>query len=660
MSNRVHSTTNNPIGQSNKSSVELISSLLPSLSNEQLGWLSSRLPEKVNIEADPARIWERIEDKPETAEDIKYCVIDGINLAISPYREATKKSREDLEKVLEAHGVEGEVTWSLWSGGYEGLVSFLRELREVNAGAVDRAAAEYIDSCLRAEEHVRAGNAKAKELEEEAKIKRAFYRATDMPPAVAVAEIVSLLVSELVTVRVSDGADVILNMSEGERLQPEDMRKILKDEVMPSITSYRAQLEKDSDEEKAVAAIYGEAYSLFKAGNLSPLLQNVANAIRDAGRVFKADRLNMNPYLVGVGNEVLDLKAILDNPDGDLLDWLRPVEYEDAVTKSIPVDTRAGLKGLEHREKSQLAGETSTETLIKAIHPDDETRRFVQKALGYSLFGQNKKHKFFVWFGPGGSGKGSLFDCVMETLGEDYVSDLTPEQFKKGSASKPDPDYAASLGTRMTFVNETEEGMQIDAAAIKRGTETRKGRPLYSNETVKYDGNTVTVMTNRPFVFNHDSGVERRLAVIRFEQPRKTIRDAQPNEMTEWRKRDEEKVWFLRWLLEGFALAMTEGLETEDYPPEVAKATREFIEEADPSARFFSLLERTGDPEDFLSSADMAEKYREITGADPIELKAKALSMKISRWFKDQGRDGDKAKQGKANGYRGWVFREDD
>src|SRR5699024_8215193 len=140
---------------------------------------------------------------------------------------------------------------------------------------------------------------------------------------------------------------------------------------------------------------------------------------------------------------------------------------------------------------------------------------------------------------------------------------------KRGSASKPDPDYAASLGTRVTFVNETEEGMQIDAAAIKRGTETRTARELYSNEAVKYDGNTITVMINRPFVFNHDSGVARRLAVIPFDQSRQAVRDVQPGEMEPWRERDEEKVWFLIWLLEGFVLAMSEGLETEDYPPPV-------------------------------------------------------------------------------------------
>lgn len=479
-------------------------------------------------------------------------------------------------------------------------------------------------------------------------------------PAAAVARLIAALRLELVTIRVSEESDKILNSVDGKILKSGDMREILEDVVKPEISRYRSRFEEDSDEDKAAAAVQSEVNGLYKSANLKPLFENSANAIRETGRVFNAEKLNMNPYLIGVGSEILDLKEVMSNPEGDLLDWLRPARYEDAVTKSIPVDIRAGLKSLEHREKSPLTGETYTETLIKAIHPDDETRRFVQKALGYSMFGQNKQHKFYVWYGPGGSGKGSLAECVLSTLGEDYVSELTPEQFKKGSASKPDPDYADSLGTRTTFVNETSEGMTIDAAAIKRGTETRKARPLYSNDTVKYDGNTITVMTNRAFVFDHDTGVARRLAVIPFRQSEENIQDAQPGEEVAWRERDEERVWFLRWLLEGFAMAMDEGLKTKDYPPEVANATREFIEEADPSTRFFNRLRRTGDEEDFVSSTELILAYRVTTAETVAERADKSVSMKLSRWFKDQGHEGDKKRPGKERGYVGWVIDPED
>ena len=483
-------------------------------------------------------------------------------------------------------------------------------------------------------------------------------RAMRMPAPLAVPRLIALLCPELVTVRNSGSEDSILNMAAGETLQAGDMREILEKTVMPEIHRYRIQFEDDSDEDKAGKAVLAEAMTLYKTARPIALFENTANAVRDMGRKFTASKIDANPYLLGVGDEVLDLQAVIDNPDGGLESWLRPREYEDAVTKSLTLDIRAGLKSLEYREQSPIAKETHTERLLKVIQPDEDTRQFLQKALGYSMFGKNKAHKFFVWFGPGGSGKGSVVDSVFSVLGEGvYASQITPEQFKKGSASKPDPKYAASLTTRMTFVNETDEGTKIDASAIKRATESRSGRALNSNHVVEQDGNTITFMTNRVFSFEHDSGVERRLAVIPFTQAKKAVKEAQPHIESEWREHEEEKVWLLRWLLEGFALAMSEGLEQEDYPPLVAQATARFIAEADPSMVFFQMLERTGDPDDYVPTADLKRVYRDVTG--DLEIKERALEMKFSRWFADQGHPDDKRKRNNAWGYAGWVLSED-
>ncbi|QGU05122.1 bifunctional DNA primase/polymerase [Corynebacterium comes] len=483
-------------------------------------------------------------------------------------------------------------------------------------------------------------------------------RSMRMPAPLAVPRLIALLCPELVTVRNSGSEDSILNMAVGETLQYGDLREILEKTVMPEIHRYRIQFEDDSDEDKAGKAVLSKALALCEANRPVALFENTANAVRDMGRKFTASKIDANPYLLGVGDEVLDLQAVIDNPDGGLESWLRPREYEDAVTKSLTLDIRAGLKSLEYREQSPIAKETHTERLLKVIQPDEDTRQFLQKALGYSMFGKNKAHKFFVWFGPGGSGKGSIVDSVMSVLGEDvYASQITPEQFKKGSASKPDPEYTKSLTTRMTFVNETDEGTKIDASAIKRATESRSGRALHSNNVVKQDGNTITFMTNRVFSFEHDSGVERRLAVIPFTQAKKAVKEAQPHINSEWREHEEEKVWFLNWLLEGFALSMSEGLEQEDYPPLVAQATARFIAEADPSMVFFQMLERTGDPDDYVRTEDMARSYRDVTG--DLTIAEKALSMKINRWFRDQGHADDKDRVNDKRVYRGWTLNEE-
>lgn len=105
---------------------------------------------------------------------------------------------------------------------------------------------------------------------------------------------------------------------------------------------------------------------------------------------------------------------------------------------------------------------------------------------------------------------------------------------------------------------------------------------------------------------------------------------------------------------------MSEGLETEEYPPAVAKATREFVEEADNSMVFFNRLHRTGEPEDFVSSSELISSFQAITGMTVMDLSSNAITQKISRWFKDQGHDGDKAWVKGNRGYRGWVIQSEE
>lgn len=478
-------------------------------------------------------------------------------------------------------------------------------------------------------------------------------------PVVGVAGLIALLCPELVTVRVRGGDDIVRDDSSRAVLTSGVLRRILGETVAPVVQRLVQGLEEDTAEHTIASGTKKEVSKLIGASNLSALIDLVANAVADTGRALDAEKLDRDPWLIGVGEDVLDLREATRNPDGALTDWIRPRSYDDAVTRSAPVDVEAGLASLGHRENGPVAHrKTHTETLLEAIFPDAEDRRFAQKALGYSMSGNNKMHKFFVWFGPGGGGKGSLSESVIATLGKEYVSEMTPQSFIKGSGSRPDPDYAMSLGTRLSFVNETDEGQKIDAAAIKRATEVRKGRALYSNAVVESDANTVTVMTNRSFEFKHDTAVARRLAVIPFNESRESICTAQPPVMENWRDRDEEKVYMLLWLVEGFCLAMNEGMETEDYPPNIAEATVRFIEDADPSQAFFRKLERTGDPEDFMATAELAEELRKVTGETQAEATTRSLQMRVGRWFNDQGHENDAAQVDRKRGYRGWRLNE--
>ncbi|WP_288801549.1 bifunctional DNA primase/polymerase [uncultured Corynebacterium sp.] len=482
---------------------------------------------------------------------------------------------------------------------------------------------------------------------------------------IAVPKLVAALCPELCTIQGTE-SDRLDNLVTGKPLKSNELREILNDVVQPEVTKVKARFNPDSDESKHLRAITSKLVSLYESSGLTALFENVANEVAALGRVMKQDEIDANPDLLGVGStHVVDFALIRANPTGSLIEWVRPKAFADAVTKSLPLSFQEltdGLKSIEHLQGAEVKPESrklNSEKLFEAVHPDSETREFVQTALGYSVFGSNLSHKFFVWFGSGGAGKGSVASCVRKALGHEYSSEIQPEQFVKGSAGKPDPKYAHSLTTRIAFVNEADSKMGIPASAIKRATEERSGRKLFSNNVVETDANTITFMTNKAFSFEHDSGVARRLAVIPFMQDRHVIDDVQPPETSRWRERLEERVWVLEWLLRGYVLATSAGkpLNVDNYPPQVAEATKAFVASADPSQEFFQRLERTGDHGDFVSMKSMRFAYRKETGAVHKDISDVQLGRVISQWFKDAGHAKDATRRAEeGRGFSGWVL----
>ena len=490
-------------------------------------------------------------------------------------------------------------------------------------------------------------------------------KALEAPAPIAVPKLIAALCPELCTIQGTE-SDRLDNLETGKPLKSNELREILNDVVQPEVTKVKARFNPDSDEAKHLKAITSKLVSLYESSGLTALFENTANEVAALGRVMKQDEIDANPDLLGLGStHVVDFALIRANPNGSLIEWVRPKTFADAVTKSLPLgyqELTDGLKSIEHLRGAEVKPESrklNSEKLFEAVHPDSVTREFVQTALGYSVFGSNLSHKFFVWFGSGGAGKGSMASCVRKALGHEYSSEIQPEQFVKGSAGKPDPKYAHSLTTRIAFVNEADSKMSIPASAIKRATEERSGRKLFSNDVVETDANTITFMTNKAFSFEHDSGVARRLAVIPFTQDRHVIDDVQPPEASRWRDRLEERVWVLEWLLRGYVLATSAGkpLNVDNYPPQVAEATKAFVASADPSQEFFQRLERTGDHEDFVSMKAMRCAYRKETGAERKDISDVQLGRVISQWFKDAGHAKDATRRAEdGRGFSGWVL----
>ena len=87
--------------------------------------------------------------------------------------------------------------------------------------------------------------------------------------------------------------------------------------------------------------------------------------------------------------------------------------------------------------------------LLKVMDGSEELIRYLQKAVGYSLTGENSEQCFFITHGTGANGKSVFLNLIRELAG-DYginipMDTLMAQRFKSGNSN----DLARMIGTRL-------------------------------------------------------------------------------------------------------------------------------------------------------------------------------------------------------------------
>jgi putative DNA primase/helicase len=275
------------------------------------------------------------------------------------------------------------------------------------------------------------------------------------------------------------------------------------------------------------------------------------------GLVARADLLDADTEALNVANGILNL-ADLTLGDHD------PAAYHTKVTRaSFDPDSRSQL----------------WEDFLTTILPSEDVRRYVQKAVGYSLLGRFSDHLFIPW-GSGKNGKSTFLWAVRHALG-DYAMEAAPELLieKRGSRSAGDMSAAAELrGRRFVTTIETGEGKQLHETFVKQltGEHTMKAK-FMRQDWFEFENQTaIWLATNhKPQVHGADKAIWERLHLIPF------TTWVPPNERDPQLgpKLEQDRDAVLAWAVEGLRMYRDEGLEP---PAEVAEATREYEAEMDP------------------------------------------------------------------------------
>jgi len=232
---------------------------------------------------------------------------------------------------------------------------------------------------------------------------------------------------------------------------------------------------------------------------------------------------------------------------------------------------------------------------------NEDTIRFMQRAIGYSLTASIKEQCFFILYGKGSNGKGTMLNTILALLGE-YADSPTAETFfiKKNDSGNSN-DVAALKGKRYIVASESNKERAINEAFIRRltGEDPIRARFLFQ-EFFTFDATfKIFLMTNHKPKLSDDYATWRRVKLVPFN---KTVTEID-NNLTH--KLRAELPGILHWAVEGCLAWQREGLGSAK---EVDDATKEYRQEEDIVGNFIT-EHCVMDPNQSVSSSLLYAKY---------------------------------------------------
>jgi len=212
---------------------------------------------------------------------------------------------------------------------------------------------------------------------------------------------------------------------------------------------------------------------------------------------------------------------------------------------------------------------------------DNETAKFLQTALGYSLSGDISLECFFILYGRSTrNGKSTLTETVSNIL-KDYTRTIQPQTFSRrpSNGSAATPDIARLKGARLVNMPEPEKGLELNAALIKQltGGDTYTGRFLHENPIEFRPEFKIFINTNHlPRTADDSMFSSERVKLIPFE--RHFTANEQDKGLKKLFQKSDSKSGILNWLIEGYRILQADGLKE---PGRVAAAIESYRMEID-------------------------------------------------------------------------------
>ncbi len=237
------------------------------------------------------------------------------------------------------------------------------------------------------------------------------------------------------------------------------------------------------------------------------------------------DKLNINPYLFGTANGVIQLRigdetaCKTEHRQGVAEDFVsfqagRHLPEYDA----IPYERYDPARIAADPELSRINAEI--DDFFEKVFPKADLRAYMWRLLASCLEGDNKEQCFYVWRGVGGNGKSMLVELMIMTMGDYAVSlQTTAMTRKRPESGAANPDIMSVKCKRFIYLQEPDEREPINTSRMKQftGGDMVEARGMYENQSrFKIMGKLHMMCNNLPPIQSMDVGTWRRVRVIPF------------------------------------------------------------------------------------------------------------------------------------------------
>ena len=232
-------------------------------------------------------------------------------------------------------------------------------------------------------------------------------------------------------------------------------------------------------------------------------------------------KLNMNPYLFGCANGILELRY-KETPTSKERVFFRQGKAEDFVSflggKSIS-DSWDAINYKPYDPSDPNMPEIMD--FFKKVFPRDDLREYVFRLLSSCLEGTNKEQCFYIFHGSGSNGKSKIIDLMTMIFG-DYQTSIqtTVLTRKRPESGAANPDIIVTKCRRFIHMGEPDKNEQLNTSRMKQftGEDLVEARGLFQDqEKFKIMGKMALCCNDLPPINSMDDGTWRRVRVIPFE-----------------------------------------------------------------------------------------------------------------------------------------------